>query len=207
MSTGAMGGESVGTVAFTTLFGAAMALIAMLAVELQPSAVDDQPAVPPPTLLRNASRAAAVPPGILQQAFTAILARPLFSPSRRPAAIAIASAAPPAVLPRLAGTIVHGVERSVIFTLGTGGKAVIAHEGSEVGGYTVQTIQAGRVTIAGPDGEHVLRPTFGPQTGASAQTPIGTPALPPGLAGPASLNLPGLRGFAGLPTPQFGSAR
>lgn len=184
-----------------------MASVAVLAVELQPPAVDDQPAIPPPTVLRNASRPAAVPAGIQQQALAAILARPLFSPSRRPAAIATASAAPPAVLPRLAGTIVHGGDRSVIFTLGNGGKAVVAHEGSEVGGYTVRAIQAGRVTMAGPDGEHVLRPTFGPQTDASVQTPVGTPALPPGAAGAISLNLPGLRGFAGLPTPQFGTAR
>lgn len=184
-----------------------MASVAVLAVELQPPAVDDQPAIPPPTVLRNASRPAAVPVGIQQQALAAILARPLFSPSRRPAAIATASAAPPAVLPRLAGTIVHGGDRSVIFTLGNGGKAVVAHEGSEVGGYTVRAIQAGRVTMAGPDGEHVLRPTFGPQTDASVQTPVGTPALPPGAAGAISLNLPGLRGFAGLPTPQFGTAR
>ena len=79
----------------------------------------------------------------------AILARPLFSPSRRPAATLTASAAPPAVLPRLAGTIVHGVDRSVIFTLASGGKPVVAHEGSVVGGYTVRAIQAGRVTLAG----------------------------------------------------------
>lgn len=136
----------------------------------------------------------------------AILARPLFSPKRHPAATATASAAPSAALPRLAGTILHGVDRSVIFTL-AGGKPMVAHEGSEVGGYTVRAIQAGRVTLAGPDGEHVLRPTFGPQTAASAQPPVGTPTLPPGAAGLAPLNLPALRGFAGLPAPQSGSAR
>lgn len=196
----------MGTVAFTALFGTAVALIAMLAVELQPPAVENQAAIPPPAPLRTASRPAATP-GIQQQALAAILARPLFSPSRRPAATPTASGAPPAVLPRLAGTIVHGVDRSVIFTLASGGKPVVAHEGSIVGGYTVRAIQAGRVTLAGPDGEHVLRPAFGPQTSAAAQPPIGTPALPPGAAGPASLNLPGLRGFAGLPAPQSGSAR
>lgn len=199
----------MGTVAFTALSGAAAALIAVLAVELQPSAADDQAAVPLPTPLRTASRPAAKP-GIQQQALAEILARPLFSPSRRSAATPTASAAPPAVLPRLAGTIVHGVDRSVILTLAGGGKPVVAHEGSEVGGYTVRAIQAGRVTMAGPDGEHVLRPTFGPQAGVvglSAQPLVGTPALPPGAAGPASLNLPGLGGFAGLPAPQSGSAR
>ena len=200
----------MGTVAFTALFGTALALIGVLAVELQAPAVDDQAALPPPTPPRTASRPAARPPGIQQQALAAILARPLFSPNRRPAATPMATAAPPAVLPRLAGTIVHGVDRSVILTLASGGKPVVAHEGSIVGGYTVRAIQAGRVTLAGPDGEHVLRPAFGPQTGAvglSAQPPVGTPALPPGAIGPATLNLPGLRGFAGMPAPQSGSAR
>ncbi len=133
-----------------------------------------------------------------REAVAAILARPLFSPGRRPAA-----AAPTAALPRLTGTILHGSDRSVIFAPIGGGKPVVAHEGTEVGGYKVQAIQAGSVTMSGPDGVHVLRPAFGPQS-----TAIGTPALPPGAAGPGLPNLQGLRGFAGLPTPpQAASAR
>lgn len=189
-------------VAFTALFAPAAALAGVLAIELQTLFVSSQEAVSAPTPLRIPSRPVAGA-GVQREALAAILARPLFSPGRRPAAAATAAAAPTAALPRLTGTIVHGSDRSVIFMPAGGGRAVVAHEGMKVGGYKVQAIQAGSVTMSGPDGVHVLRPAFGPQS-----TAIGTPALPPGAAGPGLPNLQGLRGFAGLPTPpQAASAR
>jgi len=190
-------------VAFTAFLVPAAALAGVLAIELQPLFVSGQEAVSAPTPLRIPSRPAAAAPGVQREALAAILARPLFSPGRRPAAGPTAAAAPPAALPRLTGTILHGSDRSVIFAPAGGGKPVVAHEGTEVGGYKVQAIQAGSVTVSGPDGVHVLRPAFDPQS-----TAVGTPALPPGATGPGLPNLQGLRGFAGLPTPpQAASAR
>jgi len=174
----------------------------MLAIELQALFVSGQEAVSAPTPLRIPSRPATVATGVKREVMAAILARPLFSPGRRPAAAPTAASALPATLPRLTGTIVHGSDRSVIF-MPAGGKPVVAHEGTEVGGYKVQAIQAGSVTVSGPDGVHVLTPAFAPQS-----TAVGTPALPPGAAGPGLPNLQGLRGFAGLPAPpQAASAR
>ncbi len=167
--------------AFMALLGTA-ALIGVLAVELRSLSVDDQPAILAPTPLRIQSHPAAAPSGVQRDAMAAILARPLFSPGRRPAALPTASAALPAALPRLSGTIVHGADRSVIFVPASGGKPLVAHEGAVVGGYTVQAIQAGRVTLAGPDGVHVLWLAFGPQSPAVRSNAVGTPALPPGIA-------------------------
>jgi len=196
--------------AFTALLGTA-ALIGVLAIELRSLSMDDQPAILAPTPLRIQAHPAATPSGVQREAMAAILARPLFSPGRRPAALPMASAAPAAALPRLSGTIVHGADRSVIFVPASGGKPVVAHEGAVVGGYTVQAIHAGRVTLAGPDGVHVLRPAFDPQSPAVRSSAVGTPALPPGAASPVLQNLQGLRGypgFAGLPaSPEASSAR
>jgi len=203
MAQDAASGETVRNVAFTALLGPAVALAGVLAIELQTLFASDQEAVSAPTPLRIPSRPAVAALGVRREALAAILARPLFSPGRRPAAGPKAAAAPSAALPRLTGTIVQGSDRSVIFVPAGGGKPVVAHEGTEVGGYKVQAIQAGSVTISGPDGVHVLRPAFAPQP-----TAVGTPALPPGAAGPGLPNLQGLRGFAGLPTPpQAASAR
>lgn len=117
-----------------------------------------------------------------------VLARPLFTPGRRPAAQA--AAAPPAAvapLPRMTGVIVTPAGRRAIFANGAG-KAVVVMEGGRIGAYAVQSIEAGRVTLAGPDGQRVVAPTFDPKPAARTAGPA------PGLPG-----LPGLQGLAGLP--------
>jgi len=117
-----------------------------------------------------------------------VLARPLFSPGRRPAAQA--AAAPPAAvapLPRMTGVIVTPAGRRAIFANGAG-KAVVVMEGGRIGAYAVQSIEAGRVTLAGPDGQRVVAPAFEPKPAARIA------GSAPGLPG-----LPGLQGLAGLP--------
>jgi hypothetical protein len=117
-----------------------------------------------------------------------VLARPLFSPGRRPAAEA--AAAPPAAvapLPRMTGVIVTPAGRRAIFVNGAG-KPIVVTEGERIGAYAVQSIEAGRVTLAGPDGQRVVAPAFDPKPAARAAGPA------PGLPG-----LPGLQGLAGLP--------
>ncbi len=116
-----------------------------------------------------------------------VLARPLFSPGRRPAAQAAKPAAATAPLPRMTGVIVTPAGRRAIFANGAG-KAVVVMEGGRIGAYAVQSIEAGRVTLAGPDGQRVVAPTFDPKPAARTTGPA------PGLPG-----LPGLQGLAGLP--------
>jgi len=119
-----------------------------------------------------------------------VLARPLFSPGRRPAAEAAGPAAAAAVLPRMTGVIVTPTGRRAIFVNGAG-KPTVVTEGERIGAYAVQSIEAGRVTLAGPDGQRVVAPAFDPRPAPRAAGPA------PGL--PGYPGLPGLQGLAGLP--------
>ena len=95
-----------------------------------------------------------------EQAATAI-ERPLFSPSRRPAAPPAAAATPASPsLPRLAGTVIGPLGRHALFA-GTG-KPVTVGVNDQVGGWIIQAIEAANVTLAGPDGVHQLRVAFDP---------------------------------------------
>jgi hypothetical protein len=124
-----------------------------------------------------------------------VLARPLFEPSRRPPAEGPGVTAAAPGLPRLAGVMVTATGRQAIFA-GSGDKPVILGEGARLGGFTVQSIAAGQVTVTGPNGPQVLHPSFdpNPQTSmlASAPRPFGGAGLfssppPP----PISTPLPG----------------
>jgi hypothetical protein len=87
----------------------------------------------------------------------AILARPLFSPDRRPAASAARSVSG---LPRLTGIVVTGSHKVAIFA--AAGKPILAEEGLRLGAYEVTAISDAGVTVAGPEGTTVLRPIFDP---------------------------------------------
>jgi hypothetical protein len=90
-----------------------------------------------------------------------ILARPLFTPDRRPPAQPHIAAAPraPVILPRLAGVLVSPAGKAAIFAA-NGAKPTVVCEGGQLGQYTVQSIEAGHVTLRGPDGAVVMQPTF-----------------------------------------------
>ncbi len=144
-----------------------------------------QPAVPP------------MPPLDQQQWAATAMARPLFARNRRPVTVAAGVTAAP-VLPRLSGVLIDGGNRRAIFAGLDGGRPAAVTEGGEVAGFRVQRIEAGQVTLLGPDGPRVLRPSFGRQ-------PAG--AAPPR---PAMIGLPGLdslRNLTGLPDPAPGPAR
>lgn len=88
------------------------------------------------------------------------LARPLFSPDRRPVAPP-PDAAPTTlalVLPRLTGTLVSPGHKRAVFV--TGDKPAVMAEGSRIDAWTVQEISAGTVTLVGPDGLHMLHVSF-----------------------------------------------
>lgn len=117
------------------------------------------------------------------------LARPLFSRDRRAQAQPAAAAAAPAALPRLAGVVIHGAERSAILVPADGSRPVVAREGAQVGPVVIQAIRAGQVTVSGPGGTRVLHLTFGPQRPAeTVPMPLGVSPAPglPGLASPAA---------------------
>ena len=88
----------------------------------------------------------------------AALARPLFTPDRRPPGPDAAPVTPVNTPPRLAGTLVSHEGRKAIFAAGD--KPVVVAEGSRIDTWTVQAISAGSVTLDGPDGPRVLHMGF-----------------------------------------------
>jgi hypothetical protein len=88
-----------------------------------------------------------------------ILLRPLFTPGRRPAEVAVQSVSG---LSRLTGIILTGTRRVAIFAAPSGGPPIIVEEGARVGAYEVRQIADTSVTVAGPDGVTVIRPIFDP---------------------------------------------
>jgi hypothetical protein len=85
--------------------------------------------------------------------------------------------------------------------------AGVGGEGGRVGGYTVQSIEAGKVTLAGPGGPQVLRPAFDARAPGAAPPlgagPPGVPAALPGAAKPPAAFSPvdvlqSLRGLPGV---------
>jgi len=179
-----------GMVAPVLLILAAAALGGIIALELGQRLPDSDPMVPATAPLPAPVAPASAPAGEADDAgrrVAEVLARPLFSSGRRPAAQA--AAAPPAAvapLPRMTGVIVTPAGRRAIF-VNSAGKPTVVTEGERIGAYAVQSIEAGRVTLAGPDGQRVVATAFDPKPAARTAGP--TPGLP---------GLPGLQGLAGL---------
>jgi hypothetical protein len=63
-------------------------------------------------------------------------------------------------LPRISGIVVTPNRKSVIFAAVSEGKPTVAEEGGHVGVFLIQSIEPGGVTVSGPDGSLVLRPSF-----------------------------------------------
>ena len=120
----------------------------------------------------------AAPPPDPGTAAATILARPLFDQARRSRPAGTVAA--PGV-PRLAGVLVSGTERTAILVPPDARAGIAAHEGAVVGGFTVQAISAGTVTLLGPDGLLTLRPSFD-RAGSPPSVPVAEPVpVPPSI--------------------------
>jgi hypothetical protein len=116
-----------------------------------------------------------------------LLARPLFNASRRSASRPEAVAED---LPRLAGLLVSPSGARAIF-VPPSGPALVAVAGDRVGGYVVKSISGRDITLTGPGGERVLRPTFARQDpNRKGDAAVAAPARPASAARGA--NAPGL---------------
>jgi hypothetical protein len=109
-----------------------------------------------------------------------ILERPIFAPDRRgpPApknadsALSSADKSAPEIHGRLEGvTIGPGDERQAVFARGEGEKPLVVREGDDVDGWTVSSIESGRVLLTSTFGQRTVEPTFG----AAGETPVPTP--------------------------------
>jgi hypothetical protein len=99
----------------------------------------------------------------LQGIASSVLARPLFSPARRPPAEQVsdqpAAEATAEAPPRLAGVIVGPTRRSAIFADTTGRPRIIG-EGDTIGRFTVELIAPNQVTLRSAAGERLVRPGY-----------------------------------------------
>ena len=153
----------------------AAALVAVIALEVSSPPADD--------VARSQTHPAATVPPISSATadrtndwVAAVLARPLFSPDRRPAADAVTVASGRTVpgLPRLAGILVGPFGRSAIFAT-NGAKPIVVQEGGRVADYTIKSIEATQVHLLGPDGAQVLYPSFEPAAAPAARRPAQAP--------------------------------
>jgi hypothetical protein len=111
------------------------------------------------------------------------LERPLFAADRRPLAEQRPAAAGGREPPRLTGVLVGPAGRTAIFAgAAEGAKPVVVREGDSLGTFEVKTILAGQVTLVGPEGERVLRPSFDPRGGGAAPIPPNGPGPGPAPA-------------------------
>jgi hypothetical protein len=132
------------------------------------------------------------------------LSRPLFNADRRPAPDAATGAGQPArpEPPRLAGILLTAQGRQAIFA--TGERSIVVSEGGSIAGFVVTSISGEEVSVTGPGGTRVLRPSFVPsggETSASGRPAAGTEAA--FRANPAPTGLDILRNAtrqAGLPS-------
>lgn len=134
-------------------------IIAVIGLQLDNRA-PDQPSGSPARVSAADSQAAVARPEAPIRAnswFKEVLARPLFNPDRRPV---VAGAQALRGLPRLTGIIVTGSRQVALFAPPSGGHATVAEAGAHVGPYEVRAIADNGVTIIGPEGTMVLRPTF-----------------------------------------------
>jgi hypothetical protein len=105
-----------------------------------------------------------------------ILARPLFSPTRRPAKIVISRTTAVLERPRLAGVVIAAGGTGAIF-VGPGAKPIFARIGDRIGPYRITAIADGQVTVETPTGTEILHPEFA--QGSSATTAPGSNSMPP----------------------------
>lgn len=92
-----------------------------------------------------------------EEQLATIRARPLFSPSRRPA---VAAVVPGIDMPRLTGIVIDVVERWAIFAGAENAKPVVVEEGGALGEWLVRSIAKDSVTLASSSGIRVLHSGF-----------------------------------------------
>jgi hypothetical protein len=134
----------------------AAALAGIIVTEWRAREAWDEPAAHSVLALPPGERTQHVAKGMTDnssQWIDTILARPLFTPDRRPPHQPHVEAAPVAAVgpPRLAGVLISPAGKAAIFAA-DGPKPIVVHEGGKLGQYTVQLIEAGRVTLQGPGG-------------------------------------------------------
>jgi hypothetical protein len=98
-----------------------------------------------------------------------ILERPLFSPSRRPGQVVVATTE----VPRLAGIIIGPGGARAIFATGGDARAIVAGVGAHAGPYLIRAVAPAGVSVVGPNGPELLHPAFDRNAARSGAVPGG----------------------------------
>lgn len=155
----------------------------------------------------------------VEQSVSTLLARPLFSPTRRPDPVAEtaggALTAGGDELPRLAGIILSSGMKLAIFQRGDNSKPIVGSEGKVISGWTVKSISGDKVTMSGPHGTRTLEPQLdrsaaapAPGLPGAALAPAAQPTLGAHIAAPALAPPPAnplLGNLAGAPAATTGT--
>jgi len=131
------------------------------------------------------------PPGRYNELLATILARPLFSSTRRPPPRGGDNAMGDSGLAdtRLTGIVVVPGHRIAIFAP-LGAKALVVSEGETVSGWRVERINPREVSLSGPSGTKTLQPKFDPNL-----TPPPSPTVGAGNPAPAPVPAAARPGF------------
>ncbi|HYP62714.1 MAG TPA: hypothetical protein VEQ16_02435 [Acidocella sp.] len=155
--------------------GLAGLLVLILAVEWIGPGTGDAGSVPPPALPSATAQTANV---TVSQWGSDIIARPLFSPSRRSDASA---GDDDGGLPRLSAIIVTGHAGTAIFAA-DGQKPQSIGVGGEIDGDKLLRVDPDEVELLGPSGPLILRPQFAPPGAGAAADASTAPAPGPAPA-------------------------
>ena len=169
----------------------ACVLVALLAVEYHSAVTwesrlahsSSSTAVAPSS--RATAATASLSPGPVQDWTRSILARPLFSPSRRPPSVTVSGPE----RPRLAGIILGPGDKKAIFAGSGTARGVVAAIGQQAGAWRVLAIDASGVRVMGPDGVRLLHPSRDP-SGRETDAPPPLPEHPSILDLLRNRNLP-----------------
>jgi general secretion pathway protein N len=186
------------------LVGGSLLFGAILIMELAPAGAGD------PVIAEAARSDAASPITRAQnprpeELVTTILARPLFSSSRRPPQDAPSGAADSDLTDaRLTGIVTTPRHRMAIFAV-SGDKPLKVAEGDAVSGWRVESITPREVSLSGPTGTKTLQPKLDPNLAPPpGQPPVGQPGgrVPtPPTAGRPRLPTPGAAPGIAQPPP------
>ena len=125
------------------------------------------------------------------------LARPLFSPTRRPPPQSGGGAGAGIADMRLTGIVTAPGERLAIFAV-AGARPVIVKEGEEVSGWRIDGITPGAVSVSGPGGTTTLQPKSDKSLNRTSPGAAAVPVPGARFAGPAGpARMPFLRPPAG----------
>jgi hypothetical protein len=126
-----------------------------------------------------------VPGPRVDELLATVLSRPLFSPTRQPAARANSDqpSGPGLKDVRLTGIVIEPGRRLAIFAM-PGAKPMVRREGETLNDWRIDSITLGEVVLSGPAGSATLQPTIDASLGRQVALPPRPAQRPPQGAAP-----------------------